>query len=491
MLEPILCFNLRFSHQIRGAVTVVSLLGITWVLGPFSIGWARLPLHYLFCITTPLQGLIIFIVRVVQHNEAKKSWINFLKTGSIKQRPKTPHSSFHTNSSINMNTSINSQTMLANGTSQKSSLTSSLSSMVSSKKPLTASLSSGNNRDKNSISIRKRSYRSNSSYNSVKRANPEAPNFVNQILSHMTPNRRSAPNPVPSISNNETANNSKINESIIDSSESSKSKIHPEYDRKNVQHLRKLFKEDNTSQDPMLSLPRSNSDGELNKAERSSFSNFIERQQYFDNLLYAKQNKRFGSRKGQPVMGSGQSLGSLSISPTLNLSEYCSKTDKPVLFSPDQHYSHAMVGDSVNMKNVRSEDDNRHQRNLNKFKLSKHLGFLNRKLFTTNRNIAKETSFNNRNGTRSSMDPSMMSDYHHRRHQNEHSNGRGHQTSSATQPGTGGVIPRTASDYQMWHLNVRDLTEYRKGEAILRRCISSNCLANGGALWSDAASSYA
>ncbi|XP_047474464.1 uncharacterized protein LOC125028902 [Penaeus chinensis] len=89
--------------QVRGAVTVVALLGVTWVAGAVSIGWARLTLQYIFCITTPLQGLIIFVVRVAQHPEARAAWIALLTTGTLRRRPPTTHthsthSSAHTHS---------------------------------------------------------------------------------------------------------------------------------------------------------------------------------------------------------------------------------------------------------------------------------------------------------------------------------------------------------------------------------------------------------
>ena len=90
--------------QVRGAVTVVALVGVTWVAGAFTIGYAALPLAYLFCITTPLQGLIIFIVRVAQHAEARSAWVTLMKTGSFRKSytgtiPSHTHSSTHTNSS--------------------------------------------------------------------------------------------------------------------------------------------------------------------------------------------------------------------------------------------------------------------------------------------------------------------------------------------------------------------------------------------------------
>nr|XP_045614175.1 uncharacterized protein LOC123767978 isoform X2 [Procambarus clarkii] len=86
--------------QVRGAVTVVALLGVTWVAGAVSIGWARLAFQYVFCLTTPLQGLIIFIVRVAQHPEARAAWIALFTTGTLRRRPPTQstHSSAHTHS---------------------------------------------------------------------------------------------------------------------------------------------------------------------------------------------------------------------------------------------------------------------------------------------------------------------------------------------------------------------------------------------------------
>ncbi|KAG7157963.1 Adhesion G protein-coupled receptor L2-like [Homarus americanus] len=90
--------------QVRGAVTVVALLGVTWVAGAVSVGWARITLQYIFCVTTPLQGVIIFVVRVAQHPEARAAWITLFTTGTLRRRPPTTHthsthSSAHTSSS--------------------------------------------------------------------------------------------------------------------------------------------------------------------------------------------------------------------------------------------------------------------------------------------------------------------------------------------------------------------------------------------------------
>lgn len=100
-------YTCLFVHQVRGAVTVVALLGITWVAGALSLGGARVIMQYIFCMTTPLQGLIIFIVRVAQHPEARAAWITLFTTGTLRRRPPTTHthsthSSGHTHSTSSM-----------------------------------------------------------------------------------------------------------------------------------------------------------------------------------------------------------------------------------------------------------------------------------------------------------------------------------------------------------------------------------------------------
>lgn len=91
--------------QIRGAVAIVTLLGITWLLGVFAVGQFRMVSQFLFCLTTPFQGLIIFYVRVMQSSEAKVAWKSFLTTGSTRMRPR-PLSSVRTNSSTHHSSSL-------------------------------------------------------------------------------------------------------------------------------------------------------------------------------------------------------------------------------------------------------------------------------------------------------------------------------------------------------------------------------------------------
>lgn len=70
--------------QIRGAVTVMSLLGTGWVFGSLAIGEAKLVFSYLFTVTNSLQGFIIFMVRCVQYPEARKAWVEFFSKGTIR-----------------------------------------------------------------------------------------------------------------------------------------------------------------------------------------------------------------------------------------------------------------------------------------------------------------------------------------------------------------------------------------------------------------------
>ncbi|XP_069694647.1 uncharacterized protein [Periplaneta americana] len=71
--------------QIRGAFTVMTLLGVTWVFGALALGELKLVFQYVFCICNSLQGFIIFLVRCVQYPEARMAWRTFLHTGKLKK----------------------------------------------------------------------------------------------------------------------------------------------------------------------------------------------------------------------------------------------------------------------------------------------------------------------------------------------------------------------------------------------------------------------
>jgi len=72
--------------QIRGAITVMTLLGITWVFGPFAIKEAKLTINYIFTILNSLQGFLIFVFRCCFNPEVRMSWIMLIKTGKFKRR---------------------------------------------------------------------------------------------------------------------------------------------------------------------------------------------------------------------------------------------------------------------------------------------------------------------------------------------------------------------------------------------------------------------
>lgn len=71
--------------QVRGAFTVMTLLGVTWVFGAFAVGKAKLVFQYIFCIANSLQGFLIFVVRCLQYPEAKSAWLQLIKTGTLKK----------------------------------------------------------------------------------------------------------------------------------------------------------------------------------------------------------------------------------------------------------------------------------------------------------------------------------------------------------------------------------------------------------------------
>lgn len=116
-----------FSHlvsmaQLRGAVTVMALLGITWVAGALAIGPAKLIMSYVFCVCNSLQGFIIFIVRVVQYPEARTSWITLWNTGQTHiPYDATRHSTGGPTTNSSGSHSSNNQSRKVKGGSKKSS----------------------------------------------------------------------------------------------------------------------------------------------------------------------------------------------------------------------------------------------------------------------------------------------------------------------------------------------------------------------------------
>ena len=60
--------------QLRGAVGVIILLGLTYIFAIFAIGQASLVFYYLFAIFNSLQGLFIFIFYCVFKKDALNTW---------------------------------------------------------------------------------------------------------------------------------------------------------------------------------------------------------------------------------------------------------------------------------------------------------------------------------------------------------------------------------------------------------------------------------
>lgn len=80
----------------------MTLLGVTWVFGVFTIAQARLVFQYIFSISNSLQGFIIFIVRCVQYPEARIAWMTLIRTGKLKKhRGGIPSSSVGNSNSRN------------------------------------------------------------------------------------------------------------------------------------------------------------------------------------------------------------------------------------------------------------------------------------------------------------------------------------------------------------------------------------------------------
>lgn len=72
--------------QVRGAFTVMVLLGITWVFGPLAINESKIVFYYLFTILNSLQGFLIFIFRCMFNDEVRSAWIMLIKSGKFKRR---------------------------------------------------------------------------------------------------------------------------------------------------------------------------------------------------------------------------------------------------------------------------------------------------------------------------------------------------------------------------------------------------------------------
>ncbi|XP_059142698.1 adhesion G protein-coupled receptor A3-like isoform X2 [Physella acuta] len=64
----------RTVQQLRAAIGVLILLGLTWLFAIFAVGQASTVFHYLFAIFNSFQGLFIFLFYCMFKKEAVKAW---------------------------------------------------------------------------------------------------------------------------------------------------------------------------------------------------------------------------------------------------------------------------------------------------------------------------------------------------------------------------------------------------------------------------------
>lgn len=86
----------RSWYQLRMAVCIFFLLGLTSLFGFVSVGDARLVFAYLFCIFHSLQGFIIFVFFVLREKNAPKLWLEFTRTSQhdkLNSTSKSPYAS--------------------------------------------------------------------------------------------------------------------------------------------------------------------------------------------------------------------------------------------------------------------------------------------------------------------------------------------------------------------------------------------------------------
>lgn len=72
----------RIAKQTKKLMTnilgIMSLFGLTWIFGAFTISGASPTFQYLFAICNSLQGFMLFIFLCVLPKDARNSWIEFL-----------------------------------------------------------------------------------------------------------------------------------------------------------------------------------------------------------------------------------------------------------------------------------------------------------------------------------------------------------------------------------------------------------------------------
>ena len=60
--------------RLRGAISVIILLGLTWIFAIFAVGDFGIVFHYLFAILNSMQGLFIFFFYCFLKNDVRNLW---------------------------------------------------------------------------------------------------------------------------------------------------------------------------------------------------------------------------------------------------------------------------------------------------------------------------------------------------------------------------------------------------------------------------------
>eukprot|EP00058_Branchiostoma_floridae_P013013 XP_002598501.1 hypothetical protein BRAFLDRAFT_66878 [Branchiostoma floridae] len=78
------------KQQLRIAIAVMVLVGLTWIFGFFMISDGRIVFSYLFCIFNSLQGFFIFIFQCVRQKEVQNLWFNSCSIRNVSYLPPLP-----------------------------------------------------------------------------------------------------------------------------------------------------------------------------------------------------------------------------------------------------------------------------------------------------------------------------------------------------------------------------------------------------------------
>lgn len=82
-------------NQLRMAVCVFFLLGLTWIFGLLAVSSARLVFSYLFTTFTTLKGFLLFVFHVCRERGARRYWEDFLSVLKHESSVSSPGDSAH------------------------------------------------------------------------------------------------------------------------------------------------------------------------------------------------------------------------------------------------------------------------------------------------------------------------------------------------------------------------------------------------------------